>query len=245
MEIYPFESPFETGNISCAHCPAQIELTDSSLCLMNNLRIPVLFAAAFLAFTTFGCKSDSTSTGNSGTSSVPSAGTTFTISSDDGGFLDREIFTVRAADMSHLTSSKVIKAVGVHDNSQVDSTYYAYESNGDVSLFSTSWAQGVWATLPVGTHSDISVSANGGGGVTIQSVAHYEGAGAKYSLNGQQYSTDSVTVTQTSVYQGSQIAVIKEHYSFISSIGLIAIDHIDAASNTTASVSTLTAYSPK
>ncbi len=218
---------------------------------MKILRISAqVLLASFFAFIQ-GCSSTSGPGNNNNTSlsSIPTNGSTFSLyTNSGGGFLDPTTYTVAASSKQHLSDSKVIMLIGLHSNGQVDTSYESFESNGDVSLWSPTWNNGAWSTLPFASRTAVNTSSDQGSGLKINSVAMGNGSGGKFTVpgvSGNPYSTDSVTVKQYTVDNGVTDDSTIEHYSFIPTLGLIAIDRTDGSPGVPGSLDSLTQYSPK
>ena len=213
---------------------------------MKFLRNPASLFLPLLAvsFVLTSCKSNS-SAPNPAQPAIPTIGSTFVTVSNDGGYLTRETYTVEATTMQHQSDSKVFKLFGVQDNSLTDSSYIAFESDGDYSIYAPSWNEAGWSTLPFASHSPITTSSDQGSGIFINSTAQGNGAGTMFTVNAIPYSTESVTVTEVNVQGSDTIGVTIEHYSFIPQLGLIASHRVDSTINTAGKVDSLVQYSPK
>jgi hypothetical protein len=156
--------------------------------------------------------------------------------------------------LTNLPTSKIIGLSGHRlSNNSYSSMALSYESNGDVSIKpDPSGNPATWQTLPfVSQIQNNSAYGEGslalGDSTDVNSFAAGSGAGSLFQLNGQSYSTDSVTLTESDVIIASYNGTITRdtapayyHYTYLPAIGLIGISDVDDGAQ-----DRVIAYTPK
>ncbi|HEY3874482.1 MAG TPA: hypothetical protein VGM92_03320 [Candidatus Kapabacteria bacterium] len=180
-----------------------------------------LLIAAFAA----GCSSSSSpsTTTNTATPIIPTIGTTFQTADIDNG-----------SDLSHDTIATAAVVDGLHTGSTVRAvrsfgkglltTYESFLPSGDIAIQGTIWGEYAFKVLPFASHT--TVRDTFWDGTAVDSIAAvYNGPGTNFTLNGQSYPTDSVTVSYT--YSVGDYTY-EENYSFIPALGVLAYDRSEA-----------------
>ncbi len=170
---------------------------------MKTLKITYfsLFLVGIIAFA--GCKSSSTSPNGSTAIVIPNAGSYFVsvnLQYDSTGALvesDTSVETFLQTGLSIHGKTNVVEVVDSSDGSVTDTTYYHYESNGDVSAYENNFGGSLeWATYPFGSQQSQQLS----GDTTEQGISEsyaftISGAGAgSISIAGKEFTTEKITV---------------------------------------------------
>jgi hypothetical protein len=152
------------------------------------------------------------------------------------GTSDSWIYTVTNTTKTNPKTSggKAIELNGTQQsNNGMYTAYWSYESDGDVSIFpNPSGDAASWLTLPFITHNQISASYVDGAipPDTIYTTAVWNSSGT-YTVDGQQHSTDSVTVTVTYNNGSSSAPFVTYHYTYLPDLGIIAIENTDGGAD--------------
>ena len=205
------------------------------------------FALGLILFGAFlGCSSSTTPSGTTnGSAKMPGVGSTFIVDENAGGYLSERIYYVIQSGGPYYGKANALVAIDTLPVSGFDTIAYAYETNGDVSLFMHrtvgSWK--AWITLPFQTQKAIISSDTdivSGMGATI--VAGPLGSTTDI-ISGASLATQSVRLI-TTITNG--IPTI-EDYHFAPSIGLLAMDSIvaDPANGTPSTERKLVKYDLK
>jgi hypothetical protein len=200
---------------------------------MKISRTAFFILFTLLAGSTFimSCKSSSTSPAPAN-KSIQDTGSTFAMQELSNGSLDTIIYTVFATTKTNPNTSGG-KAIGLNSlrlsNGGSSQTYWCYESDGDLSIYPNPSGDATsWLTLPFVSHNSISTNYIVGGSNpdTVKTSALWNSSGS-YSVGGQTYPTDSVTVTVSSNMGSSSPPPVVYHYTYLPTLGIIAIENTE------------------
>ena len=171
-----------------------------------------------------GCSNNSSPGGGTSSVVIPTIGSTFVIARLDDGSSDTSLDRMTVVQTPSNTAGMRAVFDSSYANGFEDTAYYLiYASNGDVSENQTSWAgdPSLFERLPFGSHSAVDTSSSFSG-TTTQTQAIWNGSGVPYSVNGNSFSTDSVTVVITTSSPGTATTTSYYTYSYIPALGIIA-----------------------
>ena len=196
---------------------------------MENSRAASFLFLALLAVSSFitSCNSSPAA------STIMDPGSTFTVQELNNGSLTTIVYTVFATAVTNPnTHAKAIGLSGQRsDNNAYDTMYWAYETNGDISIYpNPSSDPKTWWTLPFVSRTGAKTPYTTGQPNPSYDTTSidWSGAGAAFPLSGQTYSTDSATVTLTQLFTQNPPAVQSLfHYTYLPSIGIIGIEDAD------------------
>jgi hypothetical protein len=192
-----------------------------------------LFPAALLLIVAIAsCKSDSTSTANTTTGTIPTVGSTYTFRDSASGSFSS------ASDLRYLviesSSAMLVWREDTTGNRVADTTRYWFKKDANGNLEESPWpitlSRSDWFTMPYATKSLVTskqTEVNGSAIDTVITNAEGESDGT-YRVGDKQYATKRVKLTVTTAPQDGSRRSNVYHYQYSPDLGIeVAYDEED------------------